>query len=74
MALYKLGDVGVIADVHCFRISYLKLKGLKTTNDTIEWLSRALQVEQMWHNDNIQKFIRELDEIKKHLANAYVRD
>ena len=72
-ALFKLGDAGVLADVHRFRSSYLRLKGLKNENMHLERIIGALQMEKEGHTDEITVFAREVKDIKDRLVAARVR-
>jgi len=72
-ALFKLGDAGVLADVHRFRSSYLKLKGLKNKNMHLEHIIGALQFEKEGHTEEITTFAKEVEGIKDRLVAARVR-
>ena len=71
-ALYRLGDAGVLADVHRYRTSYGHLRALKHENKKLTRIIGAIQKEQEAHNLGIQTFTDWIKEIKKHLTDARV--
>ncbi len=72
LALTQLGDAGLIADVHHFRMTYPKLKALKWENEQLNHIIGALQKEQEVHTQEIQQFIDGIQEIKEQLTAARV--
>jgi hypothetical protein len=72
LALYKLGDAGVIADVHQYRSSYLKLKYMQQENACIMRILVSIQKEQEQHNSELAAFLGEVTSIRDRLEQARV--
>jgi hypothetical protein len=72
LALYKLGDAGVIADVHQYRSSYLKLKYMQQENARITRILVSIQKEQEQHNSELAAFLGEVTSIRERLEQARV--
>ena len=73
IAIFQLGDPGVMADVYHFRASYAKLKALKMENARIVRLVEAFQEEQTKHTKVIKDFTNGMEALKNHLTKAKVR-
>jgi hypothetical protein len=73
-ALFRLGDAGVLADIHRFRQSYSKLKALKRENERLTRIIGAIQKEQEGHNKEIRTFTGEVKGLKSRLTTARVRN
>ena len=71
-ALYRLGDAGVLADVHRYRTSYGHLRALKHENEKLTRIIGAIQKEQEAHNLKIRTFTDWIKGIKKCLTDARV--
>jgi len=65
LAIYHLGDAGVIADVHQYRSSYLKLKYMRQENARISHILEYLQKEQEQHNTKLRAFVEEVKGIQE---------
>jgi hypothetical protein len=63
-ALYRLGDAGVLADVHRLRMSYAKLKHFKEEHRRMCRIIDTVQKEVHDHNTKIQTFIKEVEGFK----------
>ena len=72
-ALYLLGDAGVLADVHRYRMSYGHLRALKHKNEKLTRIIGAIQKEQEAHNLEIRTFTDWIRGIKKCLIDARVQ-
>jgi hypothetical protein len=72
LALYHMGDVGILADVHRYRSSYQKLKQLHGKNSQISQILLVLQKEQEQHNSKIGAFIDEIKAIHTRLTTTRV--
>jgi hypothetical protein len=72
LALYHMGDAGILADVHRYRSSYQKLKQLQSENAQISWILLVLQKEQEQHNSEIGTFIEVIKGIRMRLVMARV--
>ena len=72
-ALYRLGDAGVLADVHRYRTSYGHLRALKRENEKLTRIIGAIQKEQEAHNLEIRTFTDRIKGIKQRLTDARVR-
>jgi hypothetical protein len=72
-ALYRLGDAGVLADVHRLRMSYAKLKHFKGEHRRMRKIIDTVQKEVHDHNTEIQTFIKEVEGFKSRLVQAKVR-
>ena len=68
LAITRLGDAGLIVDIHHFRMTYPKLKALKRENERLNHIIGALQKEQEAHTQEIQQFIDGIQEIKERLT------
>src|SRR5712672_1136157 len=64
-ALYRLGDAGILADVHRLRMSYAKLKNFKEGHRRLHKIIDAVQKEVHDHNTKIQTFVKEVQSLKK---------
>ena len=73
IAIFRLGDPGVMADVYRFRASYAKLKALKMENARIIRLVEAFQEEQTKHTKTIKDFSDGVEALKNRLTRAKVR-
>jgi len=71
-ALYRLGDAGVLADVHRLRMSYAKLKHFKEEHRRMRRIIDTVQKEVHDHNTKIQTFIKEVEGFKSRLVQAKV--
>ena len=72
LALYHLGDAGILADVHQYQSSYHKLKHMKQENTRITHVLELLMKEQEQHNTEIAAFIGEVASIRERLTAARV--
>ena len=72
LALYHMGDTGVIADVHRYRSSYLKLKYMRRENERITRILEHIQKEQVQHNTELLAFVEEVSAIRERLIKARV--
>ena len=73
VAIFCLGDAGVMADVYWYRASYAKLKALKMENERIVRLIEAFQAEQSKHVKIIKDFTEGVEALKNRLTKAKVR-
>ena len=64
VAIFRLGDAGVMADVYRYRASYAKLKALKMENERIVRLVEAFQGEQTKHVTIIKDFTKGVEALK----------
>ena len=71
-ALYRLGDAGILADVHRYRMSYCQLRSLKRENEKLTRIIGAVQNEQEAHNGEIRAFTECIKGIKERLTAAKV--
>jgi Chromo (CHRromatin Organisation MOdifier) domain len=72
VAIYRLGDPGIMADVYRLRASYGKLKSLKQENERIVQLVEAFQKEQTKINKMIKDFANGVEALKNRLTKAKV--
>jgi hypothetical protein len=72
IALYRLGDAGVLGDVHRLRTSYQKLKWLKHEQETLSRILGSIQKEQTLHIESISKFVQETLDVREQLTQARV--
>ena len=72
-ALYHLGDAGILADVHRYKMSYCQLRSQKRENEKLTCIIGAVQKEQEAHNGEICAFTERIKRIKEHLTAAKVR-
>jgi hypothetical protein len=72
LAMYHLGDAGIIADVHRYRSSYLKLKFMKQESERIMRILEHIQREQEQHNTELAAFVGEVASIRERLVAARV--
>ena len=72
-ALYCLGDAGILADVHRYRMSYCQLRSLKCENEKLTQIIGAIQKEQEAHNGEIHAFTERIKGIKECLTAARVQ-
>jgi hypothetical protein len=72
VAIYRLGNPGVMADVYHLRASYGKLKSLKQENERIVRLVKAFQEEQTKINKTIKDFANGVEALKNRLMKAKV--
>ena len=72
LALFHLGDAGILADVHRYRSAYTKLHFMKRENSRLANLVEHLQKEQEKHNDDIRTFIQDVQIIRQRLTAARV--
>ena len=72
-ALYRLGDAGILADVHRYRMSYCQLRSLKCENKKLTRIIGVVQKVQEAHNGEICAFTECIKGIKEHLTAARVR-
>ena len=73
IAIFRLGDPGVMANMYRFRASYTKLKALKNENERILCLVEAFQEEQTKHTKTIKDFADGIEALKNRLVKAKVR-
>ena len=71
--LYCLGDAGILADVHRYRMSYCQLRSLKHENEKLTRIIGAIQKEQEAYNGEICAFTECIKGIKERLTAAKVR-
>jgi hypothetical protein len=72
LALYHLGDAGILADVHRYRSSFQKLQHMRSENARITRILENLQEEQKKHNTEIAAFVGEVGAIRERLVKARV--
>jgi hypothetical protein len=73
LALFRMNDPGVLADVHCLRESYTRLKALKHENDHLNHMLDIIQKEKQDHVAEIQQFVSNMEAVKERLTAAHVR-
>ena len=72
LAIYHLGDAGVIADIHWYRSSFLKLKYIWQENTHISHILEYLQKEQEQYNTKLVAFVKEVKGIREWLTKGRV--
>ena len=72
LALYQIGDGGVLADVHRYRSSYLKLQHMRRENARLTHMLLMIQKEQEAHNEEINNFVNDVVSIRECLTDARV--
>ena len=72
LALYHLGDAGVLADVHRYRSSFLKLQFMKQESERLTRVLQYVQGEQEQHNSVFGAFIGEVASLREQLVQARV--
>ena len=72
LALFHLGDAGILADVHRYRQSYLKLKLLKNENERLSRILLYVQGEHEQHNKEIEGLLEQVKMVKQRLVDARV--
>jgi hypothetical protein len=69
---FHLGDAGILADVHCYRQSYLKLKLLKNENERLLQILLYAQGEHEQHNKEVEALLEQVKAVKQRLVNTWV--
>jgi hypothetical protein len=64
LALYHLGDAGIIVNIHWFRSAYLKLKFMKKESERLAQILRMVQYKQEVFNIELAAFIGKVNAIK----------
>jgi len=59
LALFHLGNAGILADVHCYWQSYLKLKLLKNKNKCLLRILLYAQGEHKQHNKEVKALLKQ---------------
>ncbi len=72
MALFHMGDPGVLRDVYHFHQAYLRLMSLKCEGESLQNTLATLQKEQALHLEWVQAHIKEVEEVKVRLITARV--
>ena len=72
LALFCIGDAGILADVHQYQSSFLKLKYLKKKNECVSRLLITIHKEQESLNEKIQQFLNEIVGIRKRLIDSRI--
>ena len=72
LALYQMGDAGVLADVHQYRSSYLRLQYMRRENAHLTHMLLMIQKEQEVHNEEINNFVNDIISIRECLTDARV--
>jgi hypothetical protein len=72
LALFHLGDVGILADVHRYRQSYLKLKLMKNENERLSRILLYAQGEHEQHNKEVEALLEQVKAVKQWLVDARV--
>jgi hypothetical protein len=72
LALFHLGDAGILADVHRYRQSYLKLKLLKNKNEHLSQILLYAQEEYEQHNKEVKALLKQVKSVKQWLVDTQV--
>ena len=72
LALYQIGDAGVLADVYRYRTLYLKLQYMRQENARLTCMLLMIQKEQEAHNEEINNFVNDVVSIRECLTDARV--
>ena len=70
LALYNLGDAGIIADVHRYHSSYLKLQMMRGENERLSKILTYAQGELDAHNREVESFLKEVTLLRARLIDA----
>jgi hypothetical protein len=65
LALFHLGDAGILADVHRYRQSYLKLKLMKNKNERLSRILLYAQREHEQHNKEVEALLEQVKAVKQ---------
>jgi hypothetical protein len=65
LALFHLGDAGILADVHRYCQSYLKLKLLKNENECLLRILLYAQGEHKQHNKEVEALLKQVKVVKQ---------
>jgi hypothetical protein len=72
LTLFHLEDTGILADVHHYRQSYLKLKLLKNENEHLSQILLYAQGEHKQHNKEVEALLEQVKVVKQQLVDAWV--
>ena len=72
LALFQNGDAGILADVHRYQLSFIKLQHMKKENKHLTRLLIGIQWEQEKHNKEIEEFLNNIIAIRERLTDTRV--